>query len=811
MADDGLDFSPLTPEELEAAAQETAAGCEQDTDKPTLPPVDAEPPEIAAARLFGRPPESIWRYATAEGETAFDICRYNTKGGLKDFLPRCWFSGHGWQSKHWPAPRPLYNLDRVAARPHAPIIVCEGEKAADAAACIFPKFIATTSSGGSSAFSKTDWMPVAGRRVLIWPDADEPGAEYGREVATILVELDCDVSVIDADTLAAIDPQSGVRKAAKGWDAANAMDEWKDLSALSKAILSLTKPFDPGPAYISFGPYTMDAKGLTVEIPRRKDKVRWTETVRIAGAFEVRGQCRDPRGDSWGKVICWLDADGFEHSRYVPDAALHGDPALLCAGLADGGLSIDRAYQRQFARYLSEARVRRRARLVALIGWHEIGERLVFTLPSETIGPRNGESVIFESAANHLYDKRGTVGDWREGVGKLARGQVLAVFAISVALCGPLLFLTGIEGGGFHLFGHSSKGKTTLLRMAASIWGRGGTPGYVGSWRATANGLEGAAADATDTLLTLDELGQVQAGELAIALYSLSSGTGKTRAMRDGSLRAPRSWRISILSSGELPVGGKLIEEKGRKPRAGQLVRLLDIPAARPFGVFDDVGPNGAAAFAEACALAATTAYGTAGPEFVRRLIAEHVTGEDVRSMVDEFVAGQVSSGADGQVVRAAHRFGIVATAGELATRFQIAPWRAGEARTAAAWALEEWIDGRDGTEPAEVRQAIAQVRLFIEQHGDSRFDSLDNPDARPVINRAGWRKSLGENRRWMIPTEVWKVEVCAGLDPKFTAKVLAERGMLERESDGNAKVVKIEGTSKRVYVITPRIFDGSF
>jgi hypothetical protein len=59
-----------------------------------------------------------------------------------------------------------------------------------------------------------------------------------------------------------------------------------------------------------------------------------------------------------------------------------------------------------------------------------------------------------------------------------------------------------------------------------------------------------------------------------------------------------------------------------------------------------------------------------------------------------------------------------------------------------------------------------------------------------------------------MIPPEVWK-EVCAGLDPRFVAKALAEGGMLERGNDANAKVEKIEGGTKRVYVITPRIFDG--
>ena len=186
-------------------------------------------------------------------------------------------------------------------------------------------------------------------------------------------------------------------------------------------------------------------------------------------------------------------------------------------------------------------------------------------------------------------------------------------------------------------------------------------------------------------------------------------------------------------------------------------------PADRAgFGVFDHAGPDGdAAAFAKRCKLAAASAYGTAGPEFVRRLIAGGVSGDDVRAIVRDFVAAKVPAGADGQVHRAAQRLGIIAAAGELATAFGLTGWREGEARGAAAWALKQWIEGRGGTEPAEVRQAIEQVRHFIEAHGEARFDSLDDPDARPVQNRAGWRKGAGEDRRWLILPEVWKSDVC--------------------------------------------------
>jgi uncharacterized protein (DUF927 family) len=444
------------------------------------------------------------------------------------------------------------------------------------------------------------------------------------------------------------------------------------------------------------------------------------------------------------------------------------------------------------------------------MGWHEIGGRSVFVLPDEAIGQCGGERVILDAAAHGLYEARGSIEDWRESAAKLASGHVLPVLAISAALAGPLLNLAGVGGGGVHVYGQSSKGKTTLLQLAASVWGRGGTPGYVRTGRATANGLEGAAAGATDTVLILDELGQVDGRELAGPLYALANGAGKVRAKLDGALRDPRSWRLLTIPSGEVPIDTKLAEDRGRKSRAGQLVRMLDIPAARAYGVFDHAGRDGDPAdLAKQCKLAAASVYGTAGPEFVRRLISDDVSGEEVRAMVKDFVAAEVPAGADGQIHRAAQRLGIIEAAGELATAFGLTDWRAGEARNAAAWALARRIEGRGGTEPAEVRQAVETAHHFIEAYGEARFDDLDNPEARSVLNRAGWRKGSDKDRRWLILLEVWKQDVCAGLDAKFVAGVLAERGALAKSPDGNTCVVKIGGTPKRVYVLTPRIFAG--
>jgi putative DNA primase/helicase len=147
-----------------------------------------------------------------------------------------------------------------------------------------------------------------------------------------------------------------------------------------------------------------------------------------------------------------------------------------------------------------------------------------------------------------------------------------------------------------------------------------------------------------------------------------------------------------------------------------------------------------------------------------------------------------------------------VAAAGELAREFGVVPFSEGEVLDAARRCLRDWLNSRGGTEAGEVQAAISQVRLFIEQHGDSRFEPLGTPPDRPVNNRAGWRRGDGGDREWLIPPETWKAEVAAGQDPVLVACVLADRGMLKRAKDGFQYVERIQGRLMRAYVVTSRI-----
>jgi putative DNA primase/helicase len=238
----------------------------------------------------------------------------------------------------------------------------------------------------------------------------------------------------------------------------------------------------------------------------------------------------------------------------------------------------------------------------------------------------------------------------------------------------------------------------------------------------------------SDTVLILDELGVVEAREAAAGVYQLASGTGKGRSARDGSLRTSLTWRVMVLSTGEMPMAAKINEDRnGRRAQAGQAVRLLDIPADanKGFGVFDHAGTdNDAARLADAIKRAARTTYGTAGPTFIKRLLAQNSkdAAKHITTAVETFVDRVASTGSDGQVRRAAQRLALIGTAGEMAAGWGIVPWAPGETYEAAEAALASWVEGRGGTEGAEVRQAISQVKLFIETHGDSRFDLSKNP-----------------------------------------------------------------------------------
>jgi putative DNA primase/helicase len=139
-------------------------------------------------------PSRIETYRNACGDLIGSIYRFDLVGGSKEFLRLAYCrsaggAGLAWRWQSWPPPRPLYGLDRIAKRPKAPVIVCEGEKAAEAAASLLPDHVWVTSPNESQSVGKADWSPVHRRDVTIWPDADDPGDKYADTLARLLAPI----------------------------------------------------------------------------------------------------------------------------------------------------------------------------------------------------------------------------------------------------------------------------------------------------------------------------------------------------------------------------------------------------------------------------------------------------------------------------------------------------------------------------------------------------------------------------------------------------------------------------------------------
>ena len=257
----------------------------------------------------------------------------------------------------------------------------------------------------------------------------------------------------------------------------------------------------------------------------------------ICAELRIEAETRDAQNRAWGRLLRWHDRDGKLHTWAMPNELMYGEPADVLRELASRGLTIapGRKAKEFLLAYLQASETPRRARCVDRLGWH--GE--LYCTPEETIGVGAGEPVIFQSAGavQPAYAIAGTVEEWRTSVAALAAGNTRLMLAISAAFAGPLLALAGEESGGLHLVGPSSCGKTTALRVAASVYGKPET--FMRQWRATTNGLEGLAAVHNDGLLCLDELGQMDPKQAGEAAYMLANGKGKARASRTGEARAP--------------------------------------------------------------------------------------------------------------------------------------------------------------------------------------------------------------------------------------------------------------------------------
>lgn len=559
----------------------------------------------------------------------------------------------------------------------------------------------------------------------------------------------------------------------------------------------------------------------------------------VCSRLVVVARTRDQDGGGWGYLLTFADPMGCAKQWAMPARMLSGDGGEYRAMVLNMGLRIATSPRARnlLTQYIQTRQPEELAMCTDKTGWHG----RAFVLPHETVGGA-GERIVFQtdSAMENTFRVRGTVEQWRGRLAALCVGNSRLVFAVACAFAGPLMRPAGVESGGFHFRGDSSSGKTTALKVAASVWGGAN---YLQRWRTTDNALEAIAAQHSDGLLILDELAQVDPRTAGECAYMLANEQSKARATRNGAPRPRLAWRLLFLSAGEVGLADHMAEGM-KRTRTGQEVRMADIPADAGVGMgaFQQLhGHEGGAVFATHLTAQAWAVYGAVGRAWLEWL-ADQVDSLKARTReaMDGLALELVPEAASGQVHRVGARFALVGAAGELATAAGLTGWAKGESSRAARDCFNAWLAARGGTENGEVRSMLKQVRRFLEAHGEGRFTwwhRAADDHAAKTLNRAGFRrmvnergdpiKSNAEHQRaygveiepfdaertsveYFIMPEVFRAEVCQGFDPEAVCKVLVQHECLTKnEHDRFTKKVKLPGLGlARCYHIPPRIFE---
>lgn len=469
--------------------------------------------------------------------------------------------------------------------------------------------------------------------------------------------------------------------------------------------------------------------------------------------------------------------------------------------LKAGGVNVTTkpAMRATLADWLQRSGSREIWRVAQATGW-QCG---AYIMPDGEILGTPDMPVLFNgrSSAASGYTNKGTAISWRESVARLAGGNYSMMTGIGAALAAPLIGLAGADGFGIHFYEQSSAGKTTTANVASSLYGN---PDLLRlTWYGTALGLANEAAAHNDALMPLDEVGQgAEPRSVAQSAYALFNGVGKLQGAKEGGNRDLKRWRTVAISTGEMDLE-TFIANTGQKAKAGQLVRLLNIPLSKSIRFHEH--QNGKQ-HADSLKDAYQQNHGTAGREWVKWL-AEHQQRavEGVREAESRW-RSLIPSEYGEQVHRVGARFAVLEAA--LILGSVVTGWDAQTCRDAVQHSYNAWVR-EFGTGNKEHSQIIEQTEAFLNAFGLSRFAPFPYSAADlPIRDLAGYRQKGNHDNDSMVfytfPA-TFEQEIAKGFNAKQFAEVLKNAGMLTPPTSDRGyqrKSPRIDGRQIRVYVL---------
>lgn len=793
---------------------------------------NCEPKDIRIAidKLEGKPdwkPEKFTKpirpksrkdyfYPDRSGNPLVKVTRIDDGNGKKKFYQsywnrQCWITGNPADIKPL---IPIYRRAEVkdAIERGESVFIVEGESTAD---LLWELDIpATTTIGGAGKFSKygdytTD---LAIGEFILCPDRDDVGVRHMAEIAKFLGERGQGYYLAGTAGLWKT-PQGGMdigddiqdRQLTKEqiFDRVINPDEYHAISPTNKP------PIDKVTRFTSSIDQGLEKVGLKEDEDGNFHQIR--ESI---GNHLTAIACIDnPDRDGAALLLEFKTYKGEIRRWTMLRAFLAGEGSTIAEGLLSRGYDFKRKQKGVLLDYIQGlgTQIDRTYTITDSSGW--VGKS--FVLPHQTYGDKNLRFRDVEPNPQAITELKGTLQGWKDNIAAKCAGNSRLILGLGTSFAASLLPIVEIESGGFHLVGETSQGKTTILSVAASVTGVKDIP----HWRTTTNGLESIATAFNHLCLPLDEISQADPRDVGNIAYMLANGQGKARMTKNLTNRKPKTWKLLMLSSGEVGLGAYMLQANIIQ-KGGQEVRLPDVPAVpfgSEYGCFETIhDATTAVEFVSALDAAMKEYRGTALDAFLSRLVVDNnPTFAGNLSQQVHLVAAKLSEGTkDSAIGRVAKRFALVQVALRLAHTYGLLPFGVEQIEWAIATCFHAWLTNRGGDGSIEIKQAIARIEhlLVTNEFSDRVYDLRDGDDNK-VRNLLAYRKVNSESNteEFWVPPSVFEKEFVVGVNKAELVKELQRLKLLiPARSDGKSTHQRrVNNKRGYFYVFGYRVFSG--
>lgn len=635
--------------------------------------------------------------------------------------------------------------------------------------------------GATNVSSALPPVELSGTGTMITKGIDDYAAKHGCDAAAELLRT-------TRDEIAAVAPRVNER----------AIEKVSAFAELTRGRdLVIPSPYsvdDHGSVWLHTG-YEDEAKRLVT--PRPIFVTRLFTDMHRNGEFRAELQFQTARG-AWQAIT-------------VP-RALTGSRALA-PELRRAGALVDETSISEVIKWLTAWEARNGAalepvRCVDRAGWCEnqfaLGPDHVFAPATATpvaFDMHYDQSRLFTALGNSAQQIEVEAASHAQALHEAAQASDDCALAVYAALTAPLLRPFSLPNFAVHLCGDSSRGKTSMLRCAASVYGDPTNPAWVPSWNTTISGLEQHAAQLCDLPLCFDEAGTGDPEAIQTAIYMLINGVGRQRSTKELTMRRTLSWQTVVISTGERELASE-------QSATGAQVRVISLPITG-FGQLDAAG-------VDAIRARCSSHAGAFGMVWLRRIVdiaSDPTRLLDARERLQlhrralQDIARDSGNPLNGRI---ADYFAAMMLAEDLASELGLGD-RGAESVVRRAFERRcSQTDDTGGSAPSTLRDRVLEAMEGWPSQAPSTFPQLSENQqtgrieaavgSRPVVN--GYIRDDGA--LCFLPVPLKNYLASEGLPlTKALIRDLLTAGRLARQQAGHATcLIRVNGRQQRLYVL---------